>query len=213
MTIKTKAKKATAVATPPEIHRKLSDVFLINTALFDPLSTAAKTKLLSGASGLPVEFLPNFVELKSARRLTDALLAGKDISRQLEFNGIELTAEERETVRAIGPVLAKINAIAPSYPWLSDARTYDTPIKVRGKSIDRGGYTMTKIKAKRIWEAASKFWSGGPVPSRLRHRHHWEDKTISFTDTEVKIGCQHISRSDIEKLAKEMNWEPVMFNE
>jgi hypothetical protein len=99
---------------PSNLFRRLSAVLLINTAEFSKASPTTQTKTIASADGLPVEFVADFFDLGNKRIIRDKLLSGKDVSRELEFNGVKLDAEELKALDPIKPVLAKIEAIGPA---------------------------------------------------------------------------------------------------
>lgn len=113
------AKKASTSAStvadkkPSNLFRKLSAVLLINSSEFAKATPKIQTSVLVENAGLPVEFVTDFFDLSSKRAIRDKLLAGKDVSRELEFNEVTLDAEELRALDLIKPVLEKIEAIGP----------------------------------------------------------------------------------------------------
>jgi hypothetical protein len=201
-TAKTEAKKSSPLI------RLLSTVCLISSSAFAKLSAATQTKTLGEANGLPIEFVPDFVALSNRHAIRDALLAGKDVSRELEFNEIVLDETELTALKSIMPILTKINGIGPVYPWLPSSQFDGDCGTVH---ITRNGYKITVARAKAIWLKASKFWSGGKRPSE----HYTDAHTSSYNKTTyyadyVKIGCQSVPRTDLEALARHYNWDPVV---
>lgn len=200
---------------PSNLFRRLSAVLLINTAEFAKAAPTTQTKTIAAADGLPVEFVADFLDLGNKRIIRDKLLSGKDVSRELEFNGVKLDAEELQALDLIKPVLAKIEAIGPSYPWLPVV-DHSATIKFTGtdkRTINRNGHTLSRSVAEMIWKKASRFWSGGGRPASYDVRtdgYGYANKTASFTATHVSIGCQTIERSEVEFIARHYGFEPVV---
>jgi hypothetical protein len=78
---------------PSNLFRRLTTVLLVNATEFARATTKAQTALIAEA-GLPVEFVTDFFDLGNKRIIRDKLLAGTDVSRELEFNGVMLSPEE-----------------------------------------------------------------------------------------------------------------------
>lgn len=206
--------KTDELTLSPAIARKLSSVFLISTAGFAMLASKAQTAIMARAEGLPVEFVPNFLELGNRKSLRDKLLAGQDVSRELEFNNIVLDAEEQRMITLIKPILEKVGAPVSAYPWLPEedhsknitfGTNYSTPI------VQRNNHYISVRTAKGIWERASAFWAGGPSPTGRKvctDGSYSANRTASISMTSVTIGCQTISRSEIEYIARKKKWEP-----
>jgi hypothetical protein len=210
---------AKKVATPKVasvvVSKKLSSVFLVSSAVFATLSAAKQTATLAEAGGLPVEFLPDFVALSSRAVIRDKLLTGSDISRELEFNGVTLDAEELRAILLVKPVLAKIQAIGPKYPWLKPVDHSDK-WKLMNSIVQRlNGNYVSMAMAKGMWKTASAYWGGGEksVSRQVRtNGSYYADRTFSVTSDSIKIGCNTIPREEVEWLARHFGWEPNIVN-
>jgi hypothetical protein len=202
---KPKAKKA-AAPKPSNVFRRLSTVLLINSAKFAGLGAPAQTKTLAEANGLPIEFVPNFVGLSDKRTLRDNLLAGKDVSRELEFNEIVLTDEERVMLGKITPILAKINTIGPDYPWVAEQEFPE--ITFDEKNLKRHGHTLSLVKAKTAWNKASLYWSGGKKPAEYNAGTYYNSRYCTITENGIKMGCQTVTRAEAEYIARCQGWDP-----
>lgn len=206
--------KAAPLILSPAVAKKLSAVFLVSTAGFASLSAKDQTAVMAQTGGLPIEFVPDFRELNNRRSLRDKLLAGHNVSRELEFNDIELNDEERRVLTLIQPVLEKIGGGATAYPWLPDedfkstitfGNNYSTAV------IRRNGHYVGLKAAKTIWMRASAFWAGGEKPKSGKAAadgHYTANKTVEITATGVSIGCQTMTRAEVEYIAREKKWEP-----
>ena len=127
----------------------LSDRFLIDSSQFDSLSPAQRnTVLAANSNNLRVIFVDDFNALQSRQNIIDGIMKGRDVSFELEFNGIVLTDEERAAIAAVAPIITKIKP-ANEYPWLEGQRRTRT-LGFDGQEIHRKGYTMSVRTAKRI---------------------------------------------------------------
>lgn len=189
---------------------------MVNSAKFATESPTAQTATLAKADGLPILFVPTFVALSDKRMLRDKLLSGVDVSMDLEFNGIELTEEERAALKAVLPVLEKIGAIGPAYPWLPETDFSDAiKFELNNSRIRRAGHSLKRTAAEAVWKRASKKWSGAPgaIPT---HRvpadgSDWSNKDVNYRSDSVTIGCQTISRAEVEYIARHYGWDPVVY--
>lgn len=213
------AKTAARTATPSKrelAHRHLpvAGVTLIDSSVFDTLQPKTKTEIIVAANG-NVEFLPNFNQLKNPRFLREALLGGNDVSRAMEFNGIKITDEEKAAMKAIIPVLEKIGAIVPPYPWVAPDEDVPTNISITAKTVSKGGYSLTQVKLKKWWKLCSAYWAGyrSTAPNIANHRtgSSWnhDTHTVTVNQDNIRVGCQTITRRDLEAVARKLNWEPA----
>jgi hypothetical protein len=193
----------------------LTNQYLIASDAFGKLIPAKQTEILAGANGKPVVFVNNFAELKNKKKLTTRLLAGEDVAMELEFNGIVLTEVEQAALEAVKPVLERIGAIGPNYPWVEPTETEIATIKTilhyREGSVTRAGYTITVKQAKNIWNRASAIWSGARQAVKSSHTISVDGytRTTTYTERHVTLGCQTINRYEVEAIAQHYGWEPV----
>lgn len=196
-------------AKTSKLFRKLSNVLLINSLLFSKASATEQTQILAESSGVPVLFVSNFSEISDRRKIRDRLLAGEDVSMELEFNGIELSDEDRRVLSLVGPVLAKIGTIKPSYPWKPE-KPVPSIYQLSSDSIQNtNGYRISVPAAKKVWDKASKFWAAESkaCPQFMVDTYH-NSRSVAITPGGVAIGCQNINRSTVEALARHYGWEP-----
>lgn len=207
------AKKTEVKEEKSGLLRVLSDVVLVSAAAFSRLGVSKQTETMTTLTkaGKPVEFVSDFNILTDRRYIREKLLSGKDIARELEFNGLDLSAEDAMAIKAITPLLARIDAMGPKYEWLPVGNATFTGIEFVGESIRRDGHSITCRTAKTFWDRASKYWSGGPKPSDGYHNVGGSYRDIYYSNAGVKIGCQSISRLEVEHIAKEMGWAPVVY--
>lgn len=205
-----------AVETNPDdkIFRLLSAVLLISSDQFARQSVTKQTSIIALATPTqPVRFVPDFLDLMNIKRLRDRMLDGKDVEHELEFNGIEFTAEERAAMQAFLPVLTKLNAKVPAYPWLNPAEEFACfELTSNGRKIRRNGHAIGVKTAMSVWERASKYWTGGKKPQsyHIGSNYYSRGHNVVITETQVSIGCQTIPRAEVEYLARWQNWKPVL---
>jgi hypothetical protein len=211
---KPKAGKS-ASEKPSKLFRRLSAVLLINSSEFATQTPTAQTATLTKAEGLPILFVPNFVALSDKRAIREKLLSGQDVTTELEFNGINLTDDDRVALKAVLPVLEKIGAIGPSYPWAPEAaEALVSNLKLESNKVRRAGHVLGKMSCNFIWKKASHYWSGGPKPGVHGTRtdgYSYNNRDVTYRPDEVVIGCQTISRAEVEYIARHFGWEPVVF--
>jgi hypothetical protein len=198
---------------PGMVSKLLSTTLLVSRAEFAKLDAAKQTETLVSASGKPIVFVDNFQALKNKRSLIERLMRGEDVSMELEFNEIELTSEEKGVFAQVKPIIDRLTEV------ISGGYEFVTPTEEEAERIKRmtfganritnsAGYQLTTNTAKKVWLAASKYWAGGEKPTTFRAQAHYESRSITFpTDSTVKIGCQTISRAEVEAAAKHYDWD------
>lgn len=187
------------------MFRELTSVFLIDSSEFAKAAPVDQTKTLLLSNGKNVLFVKSFKQLESRRAIRDNLLAGKDISVELEFNQIELSDEDRRVISLIGPILDRIGAGA-LYKWVSGKAS---KMDFGPQRINRGGYTIGLKSAKNLWDRASKAWHTDTFVPGINVQASGYNRTAEFFPDEIKIGCQSIPRVDVEAIAQHYGWEPV----
>lgn len=216
-------------APPSNVIRLLSTVAVINNAAFDNLTLVKRTEALSKANGKPVLFVPSFGDLSNPTRLIDSVIAGKeDALMRLEFNGIEMTAEESETVRKFTAFVDRVrNSLGElGYKYLEEGdQTFEKNFSMDGNRIIAKNPTgntskagMTRASANRLWKFASYFWHNGEhlkdLPKRISGiSGAWMDSSmhkLTITEKEVRIGCTTVTRLQVELVAKKFEWEPTI---
>lgn len=209
MATKAKIAAAAAPAVPEKskLFRVLSSVVLINSEEFAKQTPKKQADVFLACEGKPPKFVSSFFDLQNPVVLRDALLSGRDVSLELEFNEIELSAEEMSALKAVKPILAKIAEIGPLYPWLT-AEDHNANITFNTDTIRRNNYTITHTVAKAIWAKASEYWSGGKRPAETYQTSGF--KYLRFEKTMVSIGCQNITRGEVEFIARTLGWAPTV---
>lgn len=212
---KKKAVAETTADNPDDrIFRLLSSVLLISSEQFAHQPTTKQTSIIAQATAAqPVKFVANFADLTNIKRVRDRLLDGKNVDLELEFNGIAFTEDERRAMAAFLPVLAKLNAVVPAYPWLNATEEFSCfELAENGRKVRRNGHNLGLKTAEGVWKKASKFWAGGKQPSSYYIGSSWNSNghRVEIRADEIRIGCQNIPRAEVEYLARWQNWEPVI---
>lgn len=193
----TKAQLAAAIKVLPSVALIANDVF----AAFTPED---KTKILALNEGKTIEFIDSFYDMQDSVYIRERLLAGYDISRELEFNNIVMTEAETAAVKVLSGLLKKIAALPVQYPWLP-AQTFSS-FKTTPTHIERQGRKISHKTAKTLWNNASKLWfEKTEVSTDVGYISNYD--TYVKPD-EIRIGCQHIPRAEVEAMARQLKWEP-----
>ena len=197
------------------VSKLLSMCLLVSSSEFAKQTPAKQTEILTGAGGKPVVFVNNFSELKNRNALIKKLLAGENVAMELEFNEVELTEDETKLFSAIQPVIERINeSLKASYEWVSPAASMTHWSLTNSSAQNPAGYRISKGQCKKVWEEASKYWadtSGAATPaSRSITTSGWGSRQLKINRNEVNIGCQTITRAEVEAVAKHFNFDPVM---
>ena len=202
-----------------QIIRTLSTGTIISSLLFGKLAANKQTEIIAQAqaAGKPFVFVDSFGKLSDTRKLAERLLAGDDMTMELEFNNIKLSDDERDGLAKVKPLLERLKALKPTkYPWLSDA---DIEAAGRNFNINNrrsddiyhcgGGEYISKGQAKRIWNAYKPFIMEGTKPNtRMSLRFGYTNRTVTFNDDQtVKVGCQVVSRADVEYVARHFKFD------
>lgn len=202
------------MADKSNLFRALTSVFLVNSAAFAKATPVEQTEALTQTEGKLVLFVDSFAALGNTRKLRDRILAGDDVSMELEFNGIELSASELATLSAVRPILERIGGLKGNYPWVEQSGKALANVKfVSDTTIQINGYNMTMNGAKFVFDRATKYWSGGPKPSEVSRSIAGRNRYVSVSKDSVNVGCQSCSRETVEAIGQQMGWEPVIFGD
>lgn len=208
--------------------RVLSSAVVVSSLMFGKLPASKQTEILANTTGKPLLFVDSFGAFTNKKRIIDRLLAGEDVSVELEFNNIELTAEELTALKVVKPVIEKIRGaklngyefVTPNATEEQRIRSCSVPSTGSGSVRNYGGYTIGCKPLKEIWDKASAWWQGGPVPNSMYvAAGGYRSRTVEFVkasgssgysdDRYIKIGCQNVSRAEIEHVAQTLGWEPA----
>lgn len=93
------------------ILRILSTGAVISSATFAKQTPVKQTEILALVSGKPVAFVDSFTKLSNTKKLAERLLAGEDVSMELEFNSITLSDDEKDGLTKVRPLLERLRAL------------------------------------------------------------------------------------------------------
>jgi hypothetical protein len=209
--------KVEEMAKEVTVSKELSTCLLISTSEFAKLTPAKQTVLIASTAGAkPVIFVENFSGMRDKKSLTDRLLKGEDVSMELEFNEIEITADDKKALEAVKPILAKIDALGHSYTWQYTGTKEDAQKHLESNGWgfysdhvrNPGGYQMTMQQAKKIWDAASVEWLTGEKTKSFSLTVDHYARKIGVSGNAISIGCQRHTRTTVEAIAKYYGWAP-----
>lgn len=199
------------------VSKTLSMASVVSSQEFAKLSPVKQTEVLASASGKPIVFVENFVKLRDKRSLVERLLKGEDVSMELEFNEIELTEEESAALGKVQPVIERIRGKKGDYPWIARSESEEQRCKrmtLGTVRITRDGYSAGVATTEKIWRTASAYWAAlandpnVASPTGVRQSFSGYTKTPVYRPKHVDVGCQTISRYELEYIAEYYGWEP-----
>ncbi len=190
-------------------HHETSVV--IDDSAFGDLSLKDKTELLTAVTAIEdttLSFRTSFAGLTDYHTILTKLKQGEDVRFELTYLEIEMTPEQEAAIKgyhaAVKPVVAAIMALIPPYPFA----TVEGKVPVRkGSRYSRGDYYASAADLQRLWNKASKLWSGiresigGEYMSIGNH-----NKTVYYYTDRIEIGCQTIRRWELEQVAVAEGW-------
>lgn len=197
--------------TKPALYHVLTTALLVDSSVFNKARPAEQTAAILAANGKPVVFCDSLATLKSRKRLRDKLLAGEDVTIELEVCGIELSQDDLAVLRAVRPLLERIGTTA--YPWLPEefwSQEFTTACQgtIIRRSSSQGNYNISVKAAKRAWTFASRYWQDGIKPEQnIEVAAYGYRRDLEIYDDRVQIGCQTITRGKVEYLARLFNWD------
>lgn len=194
-----------------DVFKVLTTVVIVSSTEFAKLPPAKQTEVLVTATGKPIVFVAHFNQLRNRKAIIKKLLDGEDVNVELEFNNIELSDDEKKTVRDVQPVLKKFDVLKPTYSFANvtdaDQKVIDA-LDITDKRINNAGYYVTIDQAKKLWEQASKYWAGGKQPAACyRTLSGRSDNYVVFEKESVALGCQRVSRAVFEHVAQKLGWD------
>lgn len=199
------------------VFKVLTSVLLIDSTQFKTLAPTAQTNILRQIpAGGEVKFVYSFTALRNRRALVDELIKGKDVSMRLEFLELELTEEEKQILQRVQPIITRILGAQtgdsnPDYKWLPDSPSAAASLRMTGNLIKKGDDSIGVKTAEKVWKKASQLW-GGLVTSQKDmsvYAGGWYSRDVVFYNDSIKIGCQSITRAQVEAVARNYGWEPA----
>jgi hypothetical protein len=221
--VATKKPRAAKAVVPPvplsPLFRDLPSFFVIDGAMFAKQTPVQQTELIASAVGKNVRFVPSFATLRDKNSLRDRLLNGTDVTLEIEFNELDISADEQATLAKVRPILDRLmGTLKNSYQWKTPYTGNEVAFRVGGEEIRHNGYSVSKAFAEKLWKRASKYWAQcdlyptdrvrDPKPGHEPIGGGYGYQVVGVTKTGVLIGCQSISRAKVEFIARHYGWEP-----
>lgn len=189
----------------------LNDTLIIDESAFNKLEPATRGAILTTNKASSYDFQPNFNRFKDLNGLKAKLRLGEDVSMELAYHGItpcpELQSAYQAYLDLLNPLLDQIEALRPPYPFAANPQG-KPKLEFTNTHVKNGsGYKLTLRQAKLIWDQAAPFWASGKRPERLDVQADGYSRGVSFYDNHIEIGCQNVSRWQVEQLALQMGWD------
>lgn len=200
------------------IMRHIGNVTMINTTARQNLSVDSNEtfdfmmlELLQ--SGRTVKRLENFAEFFDGDLQFKTMLKSnaEDNANLAKSIGLDLTDQDLKVISSYHALRSKVvdffKSIYPKPAYNFSERNGENKLSVHKESKTEavqspGGYWITRKQAENIWRRASKVWSGeGSDDGKGRIRKDWRDRCIKINDTGVTIGCQRMTRWQVEDAA------------
>jgi hypothetical protein len=215
------------------VVRVLSNSVVVSSFKFGKLTASKHTEIIANATGNPNLFNDTFGTLTNKKRIVDRLLGGEDVSVELEFNEISLTGEELTALKMVRPIIEKIrgsqfNGYQFVNPNTAEQKRIDgikIPMSGSGSVYNAAGHQIGCKPLKEIWNKASVWWQGAKTPRNtyVSAGGYSRREVVFATATEggsgfsddryIKIGCQNVSRAELEYVAQALGWEPAVIDE
>lgn len=194
------------------VFKELNISVIVNSVVLRTLkdSELAATMAAIYALGKPVVLVSDILEYTNASRIKKHIDAGTIKPEQLEyFMARELTSEDQAIIdnyfNARKDLNALLNLVEVVYPFakVPDNENIDH-IEISANKITRIGNSISIDSFKRIWLKARPYWTGD-VTTKPRgfsvQQIGGYGRDVTFSKTDVTIGCTTIPRYEIEQLA------------
>lgn len=169
------------------------------------------------SAGTRVVMVDNINQFFRSKTLIDKLENGEpDWDMIAEHLGVRIGPEE---VAALNKAVAirqgirdAVKALKGPYPFVDVPEGYDlnkryymTDARVQNKETN---YQLSKNTAERVWKMASAVWAGVEgTPKAMTAKIDYSTRTITTEPNLVRVGCQNISRLDVEQIAQHYGWD------
>lgn len=190
-----------------------NETLVLNETAFNALAAPVRSAILVANPAKNYDFRKDFSEITNVRVVLSRLKAGADVSAELAFHEVELPKDFAETAAKYRDLIKKVetalDALKPAYPFVEDDGAPDlTATGTNNRYISNGSYRCPQGVAKKLWARAAAYWADytlrpGPAYTDISgcSRH------VVYHENHIEIGCQTISRSQIERLALKLNWD------
>ena len=188
-----------------------NETLVLNETAFNALAAPVRSAILVANPAKDYDFRKDFSEILNVRAVLSRLKAGADVSAELAFHEVELPKDFAETSAKYHDLIKKVEtslyALKTAYHFVEYDGTPD--LEVTGTKISNGNYKCSMGVARRIWLITASYWAGltktKPAARYIIIRGAHRD--VVFYEDRITIECQTISRSQVERLALELNWE------
>jgi hypothetical protein len=202
---------------------KLSKAVVVERSIVEKRKTEELTKTLAEIYSyqLPVKFVENlkqFFSNKNAAKCLEDQSLHEDLYLILENKSFTLTQEEMNVIKAyhelktriLGGTIDTYDFATVPVGWsvdknLSISKRSGNPHIISRKSAS---YSIGVKALSKIWNLASKYWSGhtkedtlSSVPASGRYNF------VRINKDHILIGCQRIERYELEQLAVYLEWD------
>ena len=198
------------------VVRVLKTGAVISSAAFGALPPAKQTEVLAEVQGQSLSFVPNFASLTNPHLISSKILAGEDVTTELEFNQIDLSQDELRGLSLVRPLLDKIRSKVASSLFIStskEAAEARASTKIAKTTVSFRGVTFTMAGAVSMWKRVVLLTQTGTVPAswQVRVNGSYYPKTARIDkEGNVTINGHKITRAQLEYFATETN-QPTFF--
>lgn len=194
------------------VFKELNISVIVNSVVLRTLkdSELAATMAAIYALGKPVVLVSDILEYTSASRIKKHIDADTIKPEQLEyFMARTLTDEDHSVItnyfNARKDLNTLLNLVEVVYPFakVPDNENIDH-IEISANKITRIGNSISIDSFKRIWLKARPYWAGEVTTKPRSFSVQQIDgygREVTFSKTDVTIGCTTIPRYEIEQLA------------
>lgn len=192
------------------------ETLVIDETAFNALAAQIRSAILVANPAKNYDFRKDLSEITNGRKVLERLKAGEDVSLELAFHEVELPRnfaeiykQYQEAVQQVSEALAKA---IPPYPFAQGPAKGETPLELTGANdryVTNGQYKCSVMLARKIWKKVAPWWGGftekKPDPSYQEISGY--SRSIIYYRERIEIGCQKISRWQVEQLALELGWD------
>lgn len=186
--------------------------FLISSEVFSGLSNDDRTQLFAESSGKDLRFVSNFNSCTNIPGILEALKKGEDVSLELEYQELSIEKAHLDLIREYSRVITEVitplvRSKLPPYPYaeMPSSGVLGITTSPDGRHAIRSGHKWPMRKAKAVFLKAARGWAG--IIKKMPSSCYEEGNYVYFYSDRITIGCQTITRYEIEQFALEMGWE------
>jgi hypothetical protein len=142
-----------------------------------------------------------------------------DATLALALHGIKLDPHEEAALEVVRGVAKRLEeTFKSSYPWIWAGESPSAYLKARGIALGCSritnvrGYQIGLPTAKKLWNQCSEYWAnpGKEHQTLVSIRAGGDYKDPVVKPSQLVIGCQTLSRKEVEAIAQHYEWEPCI---